>query len=265
MLNNVYEKRLQYLKKLPAYFTLSEFRALSGLSRDSAWHTCHYWVKSGVAVQENLGVFRNLLISLKYHPLLHRAFAGGMTGYVTGEWVLAWHRVIRKYPTRLDMVTNDRRSGLTMQGGTQLRYHRLKSISLLRGITEVPDGGRILSIADPERVVVDCLINPRHLMPVTDVLSLLEKRKLKFRQFKLLDVVLECRSETVWRRMRVLARIARMKRLEKWLDQQGWAPSTMGRVILDPTRPVLENAPTYKGVIINVPFDDSRRGLNPSR
>jgi|GEM_PF-1158131 len=251
----VYSRRAEWLHELPALFGLAELRARSGLSKDAAWQTCRYWVDSGRIRPFRRGMYWRNDRTFDCPPAWHLAHCRAGEGYVTGWWALARHGLVREYPSRLDLVIRQGQHRPVQLDGTTVIFHRLALSRCRRGILAVTDGGRCLQLAEPERAWLDCLACPSLSGGLDRPARLLRDGRKHFRQFRLLDIALALDSETVRRRLRILAEHAGMIRLTAWLEQQrSPAGDRMGPVVLDPTRPVSARDRLYRGVRINVPL-----------
>lgn len=251
----IYVRREEWLPQLPALFGLAEFRERSGLSKDAAWQTCRYWTDSGRIRPFIRGMYLRKGWPLACPPVWHLAQCRAGEGYVTGMWALAWHGLVREYPPRLDLVVGDGQRRSIHHEGTTVVFHRLSLNRSRRGIITVADGGRSLQMAEPERALLDCLACPSLGGGLAQPAELLRSGKKRFRQFRLLDILLDLDSETLRRRLRVLAEYAGMLRLTSWLEQQrSAAGDRMGPVVLDPSRSSSPRDPLYRGVRINLPL-----------
>jgi predicted transcriptional regulator of viral defense system len=251
----IYSRREPWLEQLPVLFSLAELRAVSGLSRDAAWQTCRYWTAAGRLRSLGYGAYLRTTGRLECPLAWHLAQCRAPEGYVTGMWALAWHGLLPQFPLRLDMVVRDGQRGPLTGGDTAVNFRRLALHRCRRGIAAMTDGGRTLLVAERERAWLDCLAAPRLSGGLAEPLAMLLRCKNRLRQYRLLDIVQAMDSETVRRRLRVLAENAGMIRLTSWLEQQrDPARDRMGLVVLDPTRPVSAGDPVHCGVRVNLPL-----------
>lgn len=250
---NVYDSRLTVLGSLPICFTLSELRGESGISADAAAQTCRRWVESQHVVKLERGFFRKSDRRPNYPERVHRALADGLDGFLTGMGAMAFHRVVPKWPEDLDVLVVGHRGTGPRWGEGRIRFHsRRGAVRSLLGVSEHRDAGRTLRVADPARAFLDCLFHPGVFLRVSEAAELLKTRKTKFRQSVLLDLTTKMESETIYRRLRVMAEYAEMASLSRWLEQHGGFRPRMGRILLDPHSTADASTPTRFGVRINV-------------
>jgi hypothetical protein len=253
--SSVYYQRLFWLESLPACFTLAEFRRVSGLSRDAAWQTLRQWEQASRLASVGGALYRRPEIPLRLPLEVHRAAVlGGASGYITGRAALTLARRRRSPIDGLDLVI-DRRTGASAPeppGG--LRRHCLRLVRFQDGLTILFDGGRRIRVATPERVVVDALAFPGRFLEISEIVEMLRRNHRRLATTGLLDLAARLGSESVRRRLAVVAAAAGRKRLARWARELGPYSVRMGRILLDPSAPVPVGSPVAGGVIVNVPL-----------
>lgn len=248
--------RQGWLEQLPLSFTSGELRARFGLTLNVACHLCREWKQAGRVRQAGRGFYVRLGGRPAELPLvMHRAAASGPGGYLTGAYALARHRLLLEAPPRVDVVVPGRAGPDLPWEGFTIRRLCLGLAAFTAGLETLRDGEREITLAGPERVLVDALSHPGKILTVQQTARLFRERKAKLRQARLLDLVVRLGSEAVFRRMRVMAEHAGMLRLGRWLREEGGIRPAMGRTRLDPAAPVPPGAPVRFGVILNVPLD----------
>lgn len=249
---SVYDRRLDWLTRLPSCFTLAEFRAASRLSPDAAWQTLRRWEQGGKLALAGNGLYRRPGTALRWPPALHRAAAGG--GYFTGKCAL---QMLRRRPVpvyHLDLVCTRRVVEGPAGGEILVRRHGLKLGGFPGGLLREFDGGREIQVASPERVVLDSLAWPGRFLGIAEVVALLAGKRPRVDAVALLELVAQWGGEAVRRRLVVTAAAAGRPRLSRWTAELGPFSPGMGRIRLDPTAPVPVGAPVASGVIINTPL-----------
>ena len=249
---SVYDLRLDWLDRLPACFTLAEFRAVSRLSPDAAWQTLRRWEQGGKLALAGNGLYRRPGTALRWPPAVHRAAAGG--GYFTGWSAL---QMIRRRPSpvgHLDLVCARRVVGSPAGGEIPVRRHGLKLGGFSGGLLREVDGGREIRVASPERVVLDSLAWPGRFLGIGEVVDLLASKRPRVDAVALLELAAQWGCEAVRRRLVVTAAAAGRPRLSRWAGELGPFSPGMGRIRLDPTVPIPRGAPVVSGVILNTPL-----------
>ncbi len=252
MRTSVYHRRLGWLDRLPACFTLAEFRAVSRLSPDAAWQTLRQWEQGGRLTVAGGGLYLKPGAALRWPPAVHRAAAGG--GYFTGRGAL---QMLHRRPIlleSLDLVTGRRVADAEVAGEVPVRRHGLKLGGFSGGILRVTDGGREIRVASPERVILDSLAWPGRFLGIAGVVALLAGKRPRADAVALLELVAGWGSEAVRRRLVVTAAAAGRPRLSRWAAELGPFSPGMGRVLLDPAAPVPRGAPVVSGVVLNTPL-----------
>ena len=236
MKTTVYQARREIVKQCPAVFTAREFRALAGLSLDAAWQTCRRLVELGALRMEGRGIYRRPDLEIALPVPFHLALALGGEGYFTGRGVLAPHpRRWAAAAIGLDLVSGRRLGPVRGGDPVPVRRHRLELGKFPYGLQPWDDGRRRFAVATPERVILDSLACPGRFLSVAEIMTLLGRRHRRVRPLALIDLVARFRSETVRRRLRVLSELAGLRRLPRWLAQEGPYSPRMGLVWLDPS------------------------------
>ena len=208
MRTSVYHRRLGWLDRLPAYFTLAEFRAASRLSPDAAWQTLRQWEQGGSLTAAGGGLYLKPGAALRWPPAVHRAAAGG--GYFTGLGAL---QMLHRRPIlleSLDLVTGRRVADAGVAGEVPVRRHGLKLGGFSGGILRVTDGGREIRVASPERVVLDSLAWPGRFLGIAGVVALLAGKRPRVDAVALLELVAGWGSEAVRRRLVVTEKLSNL-------------------------------------------------------
>ena len=245
----VYDRRLPWLDRLPACFTLAEFRAVSQLSPDAAWQTLRQWELGGKLAAAGSGLYRRPGADLRWPSAVHRAAAGG--GYFTGRGAL---QMLRRRPgpiAHLDLVSERRVTGDPAPGEILIRRHGLQLGAFAGGLLRDVDGGREIRLASPERVVLDSLAWPGRFLGIAGVIALLAGKRPRVEAVALLELVDGLGGEAVRRRLVVTAAAAGRPRLSRWAAELGPFSPGMGRIRLDPAAPVSHGTPIMAGVWIN--------------
>jgi hypothetical protein len=246
---SVYDRRLDWLDRLPACFTLAEFRAVSRLSPDAAWQTLRQWEQGGRLASAGGGLYRRPGVLLRWPPEVHRAAAGG--GYFTGRGALQLLRRKLGPVDGLDLVSSRRVPHRPMAGEVPVQRHGLKLGGFPDGLLREVDGGREIRLASPERVVLDSLAWPGRFLGIAGVVALLAGARPRVDAVALLELTARWGCEAVRRRLVVTASAAGRVRLSRWAGELGPFSPRMGRIRLDPSAPVPRGAPVVAGVVIN--------------
>jgi hypothetical protein len=250
---SVYDRRLDWLDRLPACFTLAEFRAASRLSPDAAWQTLRQWEQGGKLAAAGSGLYLKPGTTLRWPPAVHRAAAGG--GYFTGWGALQMLRRRRAALDYLDLVSSRRGADRPARGEIPVRRHGLKLGGFSGGLLRVADGGREIRLALPERVILDSLTWPGRFMGIAEVVALLAMKRPRVDALALLELAARWGCEAVRRRLVVTAAAAGRTRLSRWAGELGPFSPGMGRIRLDPSAPIPRGAPVVSGVILNTRLD----------
>jgi len=254
MSEEIYRDRREWLERLPACFSVGEFRSAAGVSPDVAGQTCRRLAQARVLSPAGRGVYRQADVPLALPLPFHLALAGGVEGYFTGRGALAcFSRRRAAAPAVLDLVTSRRLRPLARLGEGELRRHRLELAHFSHGLIVLEDGRRRFAIATPERVILDSLACPGRFLTTGEILERFRRRNRGLRPLALLDLVARYRSETVRRRLGVLAFLSGMRRLEKWLVQEGEYSPRMGLIWLDRGLPGKQVYTVRFGVKVNLP------------
>lgn len=248
-----YRQRSALLMNLPAYFTLAEFQQSAGISKKAAWQTCRQLVDAGLLAQPARGFYRQPSVRTRLPFLFHRAMAGRPDGYLTGTAALfvpgMWHPA----PATIDLITRGTSRGNLDFPEGRIQFHRLPCVQTGYGLIRLKDGGRVFRMATAERVLIDNLYYPGRFLPLENHLELLLQQRRRYRQTALLELATAAGSEALARRLRVAARITRMLRLEKWLDESWPPPGRSGQILLQPDSATGGELLVFKGVRVNLP------------